>query len=134
MKYLLDTNIVIDLFNGVDGVVQRLSEVEEFGVAVSSVSLAELYLGAEKSSNKVTNRNKIDSFTRAPRVDVLDFTKKIAREYGKLLYKLESKGVKLAELDTMIAATAKLNNLVIITRDKKHFKRLSRFGLKVEIV
>jgi tRNA(fMet)-specific endonuclease VapC len=134
MKYLLDTNIIIDLFHGVEEVTSRLEKIEEFGVAVSTISLAELYLGAEISTNKKKNEKKIDSFLRTPSVSVLDFTKKSAKEYGILLGKLQKKGIKLAEVDTMIAATAKLYGLKVLTKDKKHFERLKKFGVKVEVV
>lgn len=134
MKYLLDTNIIIDLFHGVEEVAEYLGKIEELGVAVSTVTLAELYLGAEKSANKKKNEKKIDSFLRTPTVTVLDFTKDTSKEYGSLLCRLQKKGMKLAGVDTMIAATAKFNKLVVLTRDKKHFGRLADFGVKVEVV
>jgi len=49
MKYLLDSNICIHFFRGKYGVYEKLVSVELENCAISEITLAELYFGAEKS-------------------------------------------------------------------------------------
>ncbi len=43
--YLVDTDWIIDHFNGVETITRRLAEIRSAGLAISIVSLAELYEG-----------------------------------------------------------------------------------------
>lgn len=134
MKFLLDTNIVIDFLRGKQPVVERINRILDQGLAISAVSAAELYHGAYKSSRPKYNLEKVEEFISVPGISVVDFDKQIARNYGKMLADLEVSGVKLAEIDVMIAATAGEIGLTVLTGDKKHFARLVKFGIKIEIV
>lgn len=134
MKFLLDTNIVIDLLRGKQAVVERINRILDQGLVISAVSAAELYHGAYKSSRPKYNLEKVEEFISVPGISVVDLDKQIARHYGKMLADLEANGVKLAEVDVMIAATAGENGLKILTEDRKHFVRLVKFGIEVEII
>jgi len=134
MKFLLDTNIVIDFLRGEKSIVEKIGQILPHGIGISAVSLAELYHGAYKSSRPKYNLEKVDEFISVPEISVVNLDKQIARHYGKMLAELESRGVKLAEVDILIAATAGEIGLTILTGDKKHFARLVEFGVKVEIV
>ena len=67
-------------------------------------------------------------------MEVIKFTDKEARGFGKLMNELEVKGNKLDSMDVLIAATGKIHKLVILTGDKKHFTRLRKFGVKIELI
>ena len=134
MKFLLDTNIVIDFLRGKKSIVEKIGQILPQGIGISAVSLAELYHGAYKSSRPKYNLEKVDEFISVPEISVVNLDKQIARHYGKMLAELESRGVKLVEVDILIAATAGEIGLTILTGDKKHFARLVEFGVKVEIV
>src|SRR3989344_7568273 len=134
MCYLLDTNIVIYYLRGNKEVVNFVDKILTQGLAVSTITLAELFHGANKSQNAKRNISLINQFIDTPQITVLQTDEIIAASYGKLMAKLEQKGTKLAGIDTLIAATAISNNLIILTADKKHFPRLSKFGLKIQLV
>ena len=134
MKFLLDTNIVIDFLRGKKPIVERIGQILPQGIGVSVVSLAELYHGVYKSSRSKYNLEKVEEFISVPGISIVDLDKQIARYYGKMLAELESRGVKLAEVDVLIAATAGEMGLTVLTGDKKHFSRLVKFGIKVEII
>ena len=51
IRYLLDTDWIIDYLNGLPGAVRRLDELKEQGLAISVVSLAELYEGIYYSTD-----------------------------------------------------------------------------------
>jgi len=133
MKYLIDSNIVISYLRLKEKVVNKVRETIKKGYGLSSVSLAELYLGAEKSKKVKHNYQQINKFMKIPAVKELKTDRRVAQEYGKLMAILEKRGVKLSGMDVLIAATAKANNLIILTEDKRHFGRLTNFGVKVEV-
>ena len=134
MKFLLDTNIIIDFLRGNKSIIEKISQILPQGIGVSAISLAELYHGVYRSSRPKYNLEKIEGFISVPGISVVDLDKQIARHYGKMLAELESRGVKLAEVDVLIAATAGKMELTVITGDKKHFSRLVKFGIQLEIV
>lgn len=52
------------------------------------------------------------------------------KKYGEIRWLLESKGIKIGDMDTFIAATALEEDLILVTGNIKHFDRVP--GLKVE--
>lgn len=54
--------------------------------------------------------------------------RKIVLDYVQIKAKLEDEGKRLDEFDLLIAATAKISNLKLLTQNKKHFQRIP--GLK----
>jgi predicted nucleic acid-binding protein len=50
--------------------------------------------------------------------------------FGTMKSSLEQSGSPLDDMDLMIAATALLDNLVLVTNNLKHFQRID--GLKIE--
>lgn len=134
MKYLLDSNIIIDFFRGKQGLKEKIIERLRQGFGVGSIGLAELYRGAFKSDRVKFNLKLIKNLFNLPEVKMVVFGKNEALAAGDLAARLEQKGQKLSVGDTLIAATAKANNLTILTEDKKHFGRLTKFGIKVETV
>jgi tRNA(fMet)-specific endonuclease VapC len=51
LSYLIDTDWVIDHFHSVEKVVEKLEELASDGLAVSIISLAELYEGIYYSTD-----------------------------------------------------------------------------------
>lgn len=60
MNYLLDTNICIYFFKGQFELIEKFKQIGFSRFAISEITLAELYYGAEKSSNIVKNRQVVD--------------------------------------------------------------------------
>ena len=52
MRYLLDTNTIVYWLKSKFGVKQKIDEIGFKGLAVSEITLAELYFGAAKSGKK----------------------------------------------------------------------------------
>ena len=135
MAYLLDTNLVIDHLRSDDFSDKGFSEkYDGKELSISSISMAELVHGAHKSLRPRNNLNKLKSLIALPNLNVLDFGEIEAYEYGKLLAELEKKGMVIGSMDVMIAATARVNGLTVLSRDKKHFLRLKDFAIKVKII
>jgi tRNA(fMet)-specific endonuclease VapC len=112
-RFLLDTNIVIALFEGDDKVLSNLDQAAE--VFTSAVVLGELFFGAAKSGRPSENVAKIRRFAAGRAILSCDLN--VAQEYGLLKQRLREKGRPLPENDVWIAATAKHHGMVRVTRD-----------------
>ena len=64
LTYLVDTDWVIHYLNGHPGIVRRLDELKEQGLALSVVSLAKVYEGIFYSTHREGNEADLDDFLR----------------------------------------------------------------------
>lgn len=116
-EVLLDTNIVIALFEG-----DRRAEaglLSTAGYYATSITLGELYFGAERSARREANLSRIDHFVKASRILVPDTES--ARHYGIIRNALRMKGRPIPDHDIWVAAIAIQHGLSLITRDA-HFR------------
>jgi tRNA(fMet)-specific endonuclease VapC len=123
-RYLLDTNIIIDLLANEDEVKTKLAGAEE--AFVSSITIGELFYGAEKSTRPAENVRSIEDF--AAIITVLGCDTNTARRYGQIKNVLRAKGRPVPENDLWIAAVARQHDLILVTRDK-HFNEIE--GLSI---
>jgi tRNA(fMet)-specific endonuclease VapC len=97
-------------------------------VAVSFMSVAELYYGAEKSDHVHENNSLIEEFLLT--VEIIHSDLKILRKFGELKAILAKSGNILADADIFIAATVLVKCSMLITGNVNHFKRIE--GLRIE--
>lgn len=121
---IFDTNVIIRIIKGDISVANEARKCKQ--VHTSVVVLGELMYGAEKSQLKESNRNKYLNFCLS--YPILDITKDVSIEYGKIKALLQANGNIMPENDIWIAATALANNMVVVTQDK-HFDHIP--GLQV---
>ena len=130
-SYLLDTNVLSELVRKkpAPGVVQRLGELPPERVATSCICAMELRYGAARhpEGQRLWDRIKQDVLTR---IRVLALTEADALRAGELLAGLADRGTPIGIEDVLIAATALGNDLVVVTRNVKHYSRIP--GLRVE--
>jgi tRNA(fMet)-specific endonuclease VapC len=128
LKYLLDTNIVIYVIKR-----RPLQVLETFNrhhgrMAISSITLAELVHGAEKSSDVSRNMAVVDDFVS--RLAVLAYDDKAAWQYGNIRASLEKIGQPIGVNDLHIAAHARSNGLTLVSNNLREFERVP--GLLLE--
>jgi len=130
MTYLLDTNACVHSLRrrGNRLVRQRLGSRLPGDIVLCSVVVAELFFGAEGSSNPVGGRQQAEAFAAAYRS--LPFEDAAARVYARIRHNLESRGLPIGENDYMIAAITLANNLILVTHNTKEFSRVP--GLVIE--
>jgi tRNA(fMet)-specific endonuclease VapC len=129
MRYLLDTNVCVDYLTGrYPRVTRRIQQAQPDDVCVSSVAVAELRYGAEKSARRQQNHERLDIFLRE--VACVDFDSNAASVYGRIRAGLEKKGVVIGPYDLQIGAHALSLGLVLVSDNVREFRRVS--GLKVE--
>lgn len=121
-KYLLDTNIVIDLFRGENEAVEVINKIGGERIFLSAVAVAEYYVGIYRSSNRQEQIKIFENFIKKGKVTVLDINFEIAKKFGELQSDKKRKGEIKPVLDLFIAATCLVNNLVLVTKNIKDFQ------------
>lgn len=122
IRYLLDTNIVIYVIKRRPAEVRHTFNQNTGRMAISSITLAELLHGAEKSSRMADNLRAIEDFTS--RLEVLAYTPKAAQHYGSMRAALEKMGTPIGINDLHIAAHARSEGLVLVTNNVREFERV----------
>lgn len=127
--YLLDTNICIYLKNKKPKhVLDRLHEVIDQNLYISSITVAELYFGVYNSQYVEKNHVSLIEFL-AP-FQILDFDDEDAKEFGKIRSKLKKEGKLIGPYDMQIAAQAIAKKLILVTNNTDEFTRVD--GIKLE--
>ncbi len=128
LKYMLDTNIAIYVIKR-----RPIDVLDTFNrhagqLCISSITLAELLHGAEKSAQPEHNLQQVDNFIS--RLEVLTYDNKAAAHYGDIRTSLERKGTPIGVNDLHIAGHARSNGLILVTNNLREFERID--GLRTE--
>lgn len=126
MKYLLDTDIIVDHLRRKTSIGEKILG---YGVAISIINLGELIYGAYKSVHPQESLITLKEDLHILDFEIINLNEVIIAEFGRIKADLEVKGERLDDFDLLIAATAVVNNLILVTRNMKHFKRIA--GLKL---
>ena len=128
LRYLLDTNIVIYVLKRRPPEVLGVFNANASRMAISSITLAELMHGAEKSTRLSQNLEAIEDF--CSRLEVLPYTAKAAQHYGAIRAGLEKSGQPIGVNDLHIAAHARSEGLVLVTNNLSEFERVPALELE----
>ena len=128
MRYMIDTNICIYVQKKKHPSVLRKFKENFFRLCISAVTYAELVVGVEKSEKKEKNIVALRDFMRF--LEVVPFDIEAAKEYGIIRAKLEKSGKVIGNNDMMIAASAKVKNMILVTNNIREFERVD--GLRLE--
>lgn len=129
MRYMLDTNVCIHLIrNKSPKLLENLLQYSILDIGVSSITVAELQFGVQKSNQSLHNQQALDLFLIP--LTILDFDYDAATTYARIRAYLESQGTPIGPLDTLIAAHALSQNLTLVTSNTREFSRVS--GLTIE--
>ena len=128
LRYMLDTNICIYVIrNRPAGLRERFDELGE-QLCISTITLGELYFGAEKSARPAQNRKTVEEFVA--RLDILPLSADAAAHYGQIRAGLERAGRPVGLHDMLIGAHARSEGLILVTNNRREFDRIP--GLSVE--
>lgn len=114
MNYLFDTNIIIGFLKNEENIVNKLKS--ESSINVSVVTIGEMFYGANNSNNSSKNLKLYSEFFKY--CNVFEISEKTAEYYADIRFELKKIGKPIPENDIWIAAIAKENDLIIVTRDK----------------
>ena len=125
---MLDTNIVIYILKRRPLEILSTFNANANRMAISSITLAELTHGAEKSDRVTENLEVIDNF--CSRLEVLPYGEKAAQHYGAIRAGLEKLGQPIGVNDIHIAGHARSEGLALVTNNVSEFERVP--GLELE--
>ncbi|HLW31810.1 MAG TPA: type II toxin-antitoxin system VapC family toxin, partial [Aequorivita sp.] len=97
-------------------------------VCISSITLAELQYGVEKSKYKERNKLALAAFLSS--IEILPFSDNAAAEYGRIRANLEKQGNIIGAYDLMIGAHALSENITLVTNNAKEFRRIENLSLE----
>jgi len=122
LKYMLDTNIVIYVIKRKPFKILSTFNQHVGQMCISSITLAELFHGVEKSERRSENLKRVEEFVS--RLEVLEYSQKAANHYGEIRADLERKGKTIGVNDLHIAGHARSEGLTLITNKVKEFDRV----------
>lgn len=127
LKYMLDTSIAIYVINRRP--VEVLDTFNRYAsqMCISSITLAELLQGVEKSSKPEHNRRQVEKF--ASLLEVLEYGPGAAAHYGEIRADLEHLGVSIGVNDLHIAGHARSQGLTLVTNNVREFERVNGLSM-----
>ncbi len=121
MKYLIDTDWIIDHLKGQDRVVRKLEELAPEEAAISVISLAEVYEGVYYSKDPVKSQQLLEEFL-APDLKVLNIDQEIGKVFGRERGRLRQRKKTISDFDLLIASTCLYYNLTLLTNNRRHYE------------
>ena len=126
--YLLDTDTIIYILKGNPSVESNLQRHYNDPIKVSVVTLMELYYGAYKSQKVTSNLAKIKALENS--VEIIPLGPEIVEVFGRQKAQLERLGTPLDDFDLIVGCCALAHNLILVTNNVKHFKRIESIKVK----
>ena len=120
-KYLLDTCVCISMFRNEGHVRETLLHVGLQNCYISEITIAELFFGLAKASDK---KRKLEDIHNVQRLFRVLPTYPSFKEYGEIRYTLERAGQRIDQFDLLISATAIHHDLTLVTSNLRHFERV----------
>lgn len=129
MIRLLDTNTCIYYLNKTsDRLVAQFKKFSPSDIKLSSIAVAELFYGAEKSKAKKKNWAIVEIFIST--FEIIPFDDASSRLYAKIRASLEKSGTPIGPMDLLMASISLANNFILVTNNTKEFKRVKKLKLE----
>jgi predicted nucleic acid-binding protein len=129
-RIAIDTNIYTSFKVDDQRVVEAFRNSDFIGVDVTVI--AELFFGFSLGAKERKNRQELEAFLNAPRVELLPHDLETADYYALIVKRLKAKGRPIPTNDIWIAANAIKHGLVLYSFDS-HFKEMEGLLLFPEI-
>jgi tRNA(fMet)-specific endonuclease VapC len=126
-RFLLDSSFCIACLRRKPWALQVLGSVPLASVAVSSLTVGEMVLGANLSDHPSRELANVEAFLRP--IQVLPFGRDEAFQRAGIEAQLRKQGNRIEAEDAMIAATALALGMILVSGNTKHFGRVK--GLKI---
>ena len=129
MGYIIDTDVCIDFLKNREFAVElfeKISEKDQYFISILT------YYELLKASYSKKQHQSVEVF--ASSIEILNLDRKIIKMGAEFYINYRKRGITLCDIDCLIMATAKENNLKIITRNVRHYPEinlLSDFSLRM---
>jgi len=129
MTRLLDTNTCIYYLNrSSDKLIESFKKYSPSELKLSSITVAELFCGAEKSKALKKNTAVVERFISP--FEILPFDDTCCRAYANIRVSLEKSGTPIGPMDLLIASICIARNLILVTNNTKEFRRVKKLKLE----
>ena len=122
MTYLVDSDWVAEYLKGRSPAFDVLPRLAEQGAAISLITYGEIYDGIYSGHNAVAHERDFEKILRF--VDVVPLTRTIMKRFARVRGSLRRQGLLIPDPDLLIAATALQRDLILVTRNIRHFNRV----------
>jgi tRNA(fMet)-specific endonuclease VapC len=119
VRYLVDTDWVIHYLNGHEQIVACIQDLSPQGIALSVISLAELYEGVFYSRDPQKSEEALQDFLLG--IELVGIDEEITRVFGRVRGKLRGEGKTVGDFDLLIGATALHLGITLLTNNRRHF-------------
>ena len=126
-KYLLDTDIIVDLIKDRYKLKDKVRKVRFSNCYISEITLAELHFGAFYSTSYQKHKEEPNDIANV--FDVLPISE-VLEVFGSEKARLVKEGKVIADFDLLIAVSAVKYNCTLITGNEKHHQRVN--GVRIE--
>lgn len=126
VRYLLDTDAVVDVLRGRHRVAERLAQISPEDVAVSAMTLGELLYGSLCSADAPRSEREVRRFVDAIRV--IPFGRNASAAHARIRYALRQRNI--GPNDLVIAATAVSARAIVVTANVGEFSRVEGLGVE----
>jgi predicted nucleic acid-binding protein len=127
LAYVVDTDWIIDHFNGIEQITRMLDEKKPAGLAISVVPLAELYEGVLYSRDPTQSKAVLQRFLAG--VSVLPIDEEVCEVFGRERGRLRQRAMAVGDFDLLIASTCLRHDLTLCTNNRRHFEMVN--GLRI---
>lgn len=122
IRYLIDTDILIDYTLRREPSTHVLSDLLEDGVAISILSYGELLEGILGRQSLQEREDAVTSILEI--VTLINLSEEIVRMFAEIRSGLRRTGRLIGDFDILIGATAVIHDLTLLTRNVRHFERI----------
>ncbi|MFG1450354.1 MAG: type II toxin-antitoxin system VapC family toxin [Thermoplasmataceae archaeon] len=127
---IADTSFLVDIMKSDKDAIRKADEIEKTGntIAVTSISIFELFVGVNLSIKQEQERNKITRILNG--LSIISFDEDSAREAGRIFAQKRRSGLVIDPEDSMIAGICSRRNEILITRNIKHFQDIENVRIE----
>jgi len=128
-NYCFDTDVLVDFMDGEPETVRKIRDLlSNVTLSTTTLTLCELYRGVYLNKDYENESKKVDIIKNNFIIFTLD--ENSSKTFGIKNKELLTVGKLTQEIDLIIASICICNNLILITRNKKHFKNISELNVE----
>jgi len=132
-KVILDTDILSEILKTKDsGLTRKAAEYqsEQGQFTISVLTVLEIVRGWHRRQRE----DRLEEFLKLVQsLEVLPVDAKCAEVAGRVEADLARSGLPIGRADSMIAATAMVHSLVLVTGNENHYRRIQTLGYSLRI-
>ena len=127
MRFLLDTNICSSYLKGEQAVWNRFVQ-HSGGLATSVVCAGELWTWVKRGKASTKSQRAVADFYTL--IEIIDVDLEIALSFGELRATMMNEGTRMPDMDCLIAATAIVHDLTLVTHNTSDFANVKLLRLQ----